>query len=257
LEQLIMNLAVNARDAMPKGGKLRLETRCLNLTEGQRKDFGFIPPGPYVRLSVSDTGCGMDADTIRHACEPFFTTKERGKGTGLGLSTVYGIVTQSGGGIQIESTPGAGTAVHICLPEAAPGTAHLEIIARASLSKGTEYILLAEDEDNVRSLIAGELTRLGYRVIEAGNGVEALQLASAAPQSFDMLITDIIMPKLGGQELSEKILEICPTIKIIQMSGYSDAPQSLSGDEIPNVEHLQKPFDLASLAATVRRALDR
>jgi PAS domain S-box-containing protein len=242
LEQLIMNLAVNARDAMPKGGKLHLETRCLNLKEGQRNDFGFIPAAAYVRLSVSDTGCGMDADTISHAFEPFFTTKERGKGTGLGLSTVYGIVTQNGGGIQIESAPGAGTTVHICLPQAAPGIAHSEIVARTSRSNGTECILLAEDEDNVRSLIAGELTRLGYRVIEAGRGVDALQLATKAPQSFDLLITDMIMPMLSGHELSQKILDICPAIKIIQMSGYNDARQSTPGDEIPNVENLQKPF---------------
>jgi two-component system cell cycle sensor histidine kinase/response regulator CckA len=257
LEQLIMNLAVNARDAMPNGGKLHLETRCLNLNESQRKDFGFIPSGVYVRLSVSDTGCGMDADTISHAFEPFFTTKERGKGTGLGLSTVYGIVTQNGGGIQIESAPGAGTAFHICLPATGPGTTLAEVSPHPSPLKGTECILLAEDEDNVRSLIACELTRLGYRVVEAGNGVDALQLACDAPQSFDMLITDMIMPKLGGHELSARIRELSPAIRIVQMSGYDEAPQPPSGDGPPGIEHLQKPFDLASLAAIVRRVLDQ
>ncbi|HEY4900273.1 MAG TPA: PAS domain S-box protein [Terriglobales bacterium] len=256
MEQLIMNLVVNARDAMPKGGKLNIETRIVNLDVGECKAFGYIPPGDYVQLSVSDTGCGMDAATISHVFEPFFTTKERGKGTGLGLSTVYGIVTQNGGGIQVDSTPGAGTTFHVCLPVVGPAVQRAEIQKCIALTRGTESVLLAEDEDAVRSLISDELGRLGYRVVEARNGLEALQLAKDAPGSIDVLITDMIMPKLGGQELSERIREVCPAIKIVQMSGYTDPPQQPSADQCLANLHLQKPFDLETLAATVRHVLD-
>ena len=256
LEQLIMNLVVNARDAMPKGGKLHIESKCVNLDDGMCKTFGFISPGAYVQVSVSDTGCGMDAATIRHVFEPFFTTKEPGKGTGLGLSTVYGIVTQTGGGIQIESTPGAGTTFHICLPVSAPSASSGKIQVRLALSRGTESILLVEDEADVRSLISGELVRLGYKVVEAGNGVEALRLAADAPGSIDLLISDVIMPKMGGQELTKKIREVCPTIKIVHMSGYNDGPLLVTDESGTGIPHLQKPFNFETLAATVRQVLD-
>jgi len=257
LEQLIMNLVVNARDAMPKGGRLHIETRCVNLDERACRGFGNLSPGAYVRLSVSDSGCGMDASTISRAFEPFFTTKERGKGTGLGLSTVYGIVNQNGGEIQIESTLGAGTTFHICLPVAESRVFFEEVKERLALPKGTENILVAEDEEDVRSLISGQLGRLGYKMMEAGDGVEALRLAVDAPRSIDLLITDMIMPKMGGQELSDRIREIWPTIKIINMSGYNDTPQPPSNERCPTIQHLQKPFTLETLAATVRRVLDQ
>jgi PAS domain S-box-containing protein len=256
LEQLVMNLVVNARDAMPKGGKLHIDTSCINLDEWSSKAYGNLQPGDYVQLSVSDTGCGMTAAAIDRAFEPFFTTKERGKGTGLGLSTVYGIVAQNGGGIHIDSAPGAGTTFHICLPIAEPAGERAKIPEYIALTKGTENILLAEDEEAVRSLISNKLTRLGYKVMQAGNGAEALQLAMDAPGSIDVLITDMIMPKLGGHELSARIRKICPAIKVVQMSGYNDAPQPSSGDHGPSIQ-LQKPFDLETLAATVRQVLDQ
>ncbi len=253
-----MNLVVNARDAMPNGGKLHIETRCVDLNEMACKAFGNLSPGTYVLISVSDTGCGMDAATTRHAFEPFFTTKERGKGTGLGLSTVYGIVTQNGGGVQVESTLGSGTTFHICLPVVGPGRPAAKTQQRLPLPQGTESILLAEDEEPVRSLISCELGRLGYKVVEAGNGLEALQLARKFPQSIDLLISDVIMPKMGGQELAEKIREICPSIKIVQMSGYNDAPPQLfDGGHSGGIPHIQKPFDFETLAATVRQVLDQ
>ena len=215
LEQLIMNLVINARDAMPKGGRLHIETCCVNLDKKACKAFVNISPGAYVRLSVSDNGCGMDAATTTRAFEPFFTTKERSWSTGLGLSTVYGIVTQSGGGIQVESEPGAGTTFRIYLPGAEPKVCLEKIRERLATAKATESVLVAEDEDDVRRLISSELGRLGYRVLEAGNGVEALQLANDFPRSIDLLISDMIMPRMGGQELADKIRESQPEIKVV------------------------------------------
>ena len=257
LEQLIMNLVVNARDAMPKGGKLHIETSCINLDEWSSKAFGNISPGPYVRISVSDTGCGMDPATMNRAFEPFFTTKERGKGTGLGLSTVYGIVTQNGGGIQIDSSLGAGTTFYVCLPAVESRASRKEIGERLPLPQGTERILVAEDELDVRSLISGQLGRLGYEVLEAGNGAEALQLAKTSSQPIDLLVSDVIMPRMGGHELADRIREVCPTIKIVQMSGHNDIPEQPYDDKRPWIRHLQKPFTLESLAAMVRQALDQ
>jgi two-component system, cell cycle sensor histidine kinase and response regulator CckA len=257
LEQVVMNLVVNARDAMPNGGKLHIETSCVTLEEYSAMAFGNLPAGAYVQLSVSDTGCGMDADTMNRAFEPFFTTKEPGKGTGLGLSTVYGIATQNGGGIRTDSALGAGTTFHVCLPVAESAPVRPVIQLRLALPQGTESILLAEDEAGVRSLISGQLGRLGYKVTEAGNGAEALQLAKDSPRSIDLLVSDVMMPTMGGKELAERIREICPAIKIVQMSGYHDMPQSPAYDGANSIQHLHKPFDLETLAATVRHALDQ
>ena len=257
LEQVVMNLVVNARDAMPKGGRLKIETSYVNLNERACRAFGKISPGAYVRLSVSDTGCGMDPATVGRIFEPFFTTKERGKGSGLGLSTVYGIVTQNGGGIQVRSERGAGTTFEVCLPVTEEKVSLEEIKQRLAAPKGTESVLLAEDEEEVRHLISGELGRLGYRVLEAGNGAEALQVAKDSPQSIDLLISDMIMPKMGGQELVDKIREIRPTIKVVQISGYTDTPPPPSDEGCPGIQHLQKPFTLEALAATVRQVLDQ
>ena len=257
LEQVILNLASNARDAMPEGGKLGIDATCVRLDEIESRDFGNISPGAYVQISVSDTGCGMDAATMRQAFEPFFTTKERGKGSGLGLSTVYAIVTKSGGGIRVDSELDMGTTVHVCLPVVESQVSRTEFEENLAPEKGTEYVLLAEDEKDVRSLLAGQLTSLGYTVVEAGNGAEALQLATDRPNSFHLLVTDMIMPTMGGQELSEEIRKICPTIKVIQMSGYNDPPQARSKDHRLDLPHLQKPFKLGALAATVRQALDQ
>ena len=254
LEQLIMNLVVNARDAMPKGGKLSIKTRCIEIDKAAARSFGNVPRGTYVQLSVSDSGCGMDAGTASRAFEPFFTTKERTKGTGLGLSTVYGIVTQNGGGIQVHSALGAGTTFDMCFPLAEPKVSLEEIKERLVPQAGVENILLAEDEDEVRQLISSHLSNLGYKVLEAGNGVEALQVATDAPQPLHLLISDMIMPKMGGQELTNKIREVWPAIKVVQMSGYTKAPPPTG--EMAGAVRLQKPFTLEALAATVRHALD-
>ncbi len=257
LEQVVMNLVVNARDAMPKGGRLKIETTYVNLDQRACRAFGKISPGAYVRLSVSDTGCGMDPATVNRVFEPFFTTKERGKGSGLGLSTVYGIVTQNGGGIQVHSVRGVRTKFEVCLPVTEEKVSLEEIKQRLTAPKGTESVLLAEDEEEVRHLISGELGRLGYRVMEAGNGAEALQVAKDSPQSIDLLISDMIMPKMGGQELVDKIRKIQPTIKVVQISGYTGNPQPPSDESRPGIQHLQKPFTLEALAATVRQVLDQ
>ena len=256
LEQLIMNLVVNARDAMPKGGKLRIETNCLNLDEQSAEAFGKLSRGAYAQISVADNGCGMDTDTMRRAFEPFFTTKERGKGTGLGLSTVYGIVTQNGGGIQIESTPGEGTTFRICLPVAKSKPAFQKIDVPVAMPRGTESILLAEDEEGVRSLIGGQLSGLGYQVMEACDGLDALQLARGATGAIDLLISDVIMPKMGGPELSKRIREIWPAIKIIQISGYNDTQQYPSSEGSHAIRHLQKPFNFETLAGKIREVID-
>ena len=257
LEQVVMNLVVNARDAMPKGGKLHIGASCVSLNDETRKAFGYISAGPYVQLSVSDTGCGMSAETIKHVFEPFFTTKEPGKGTGLGLSTVYAIVTQHGGGIRIDSRLGAGSTIHICLPVAKHHPSVVDVQEHSAPQSGTERILLAEDQEDVTLLISGQLASLGYNVVAASDGGEAFRLATSSPQAFDLLITDMIMPKMGGQELAEKIRHVCPGIKIVQMSGYNDTPKPFFDDERPNLLHLQKPFTLSSLAEVVRHALDQ
>jgi PAS domain S-box-containing protein len=257
LQQVVMNLVVNARDAMPTGGKLHIEASCVNLNDESRRALGCISAGPYVQVSVSDTGCGMDAETKRHVFEPFFTTKERGKGTGLGLSTVYGIVTQNGGGIRIDTALGVGSTFSICLPVAERKVVVLDPQNDLAPQRGTERVLLVEDQQDVTLLVAGQLASLGYNVVAASDGAEAFRLATASPRAFDLLITDMIMPKMGGQDLAEKIRRICPAIKVVQMSGYNDTAQPPFVGERPNLLYLQKPFTLKALAAVVRRALDQ
>jgi signal transduction histidine kinase/CheY-like chemotaxis protein len=257
LEQVVMNLVVNARDAMPTGGKLHIEASCVNLNDESRRALGCISAGPYVQVSVSDTGCGMDAETKRHVFEPFFTTKERGKGTGLGLSTVYGIVTQNGGGIRIDTALGVGSTFSICLPVAERKVVVLDPQNDLAPQRGTERVLLVEDQQDVTLLVAGQLASLGYNVVAASDGAEAFRLATASPRAFDLLITDMIMPKMGGKELTEKIRRICPAIKVVQMSGYNDTAQPPFVGERPHLLYLQKPFTLKALAAVVRRALDQ
>ena len=256
LEQVIMNLVINARDAMPTGGEIHIETSIANLDE---RDHGFVPrlvPGTFVILSVSDNGCGMDNETVKHIFEPFFTTKGRGTANGLGLFTVYGIVAQNGGGIRVDSTAGAGSTFQVCLPVSQPSVAANEVLERAAFPPATERILLVEDEPAVRSLICGQLRRLGYTVLEAGNGAEAMQLATDDPGSFDLLLTDMIMPRMGGRELSARIREVCPTARVVQMSGYDKDPAMVFYDDHPKFSRLQKPFTLETLAAIVRRAFD-
>jgi PAS domain S-box-containing protein len=260
LEQVIMNLCVNARDAMPSGGTLTIATANVVVVEhrwqpGQPSE---LKPGAYVMLAISDTGIGMDAATQARIFEPFFTTKERGKGTGLGLATVYGIITQSGGHITVHSQPGRGTTFRIYLPQVAPAPEHPEVPAVAdSLPRGTETILLVEDEDGVRSLARSALQRQGYSVIEACDGTDALARYMHHAGRVDLLLTDVVMPRMGGPDLAQRIQVLQPDIRVLYMSGYTDSSLVHAGVAAESVAFLQKPFTPDALARKVREVLDR
>jgi signal transduction histidine kinase len=258
LEQVIMNLVVNARDAMPGGGKLTIETGNVVLAEGlEARQLG-VPPGPYVTLFISDTGVGMGHETQSHLFEPFFTTKNPGRGTGLGLATVYGIVRQSGGAINITSEPGRGTAAHIYLPRA-PEKAEMPVIDRPPVLlplTGGETILLVEDEARVRKLIADVLTGRGYRVLEATRGEEALRITKAHGEEIDLAVVDVVMPEMNGPELIRQIRPICPQLRVLYISGYTDEAMVHHGIAQSGAAFLQKPFVPDQLARKVRDVLD-
>ena len=255
IEQVIMNLAVNARDAMPNGGKLVIETKNFMMDESYARQHPPAVPGPYILLRISDTGKGMDAETLSHIFEPFFTTKAQGKGTGLGLATVYGIIKQSGGFIWVASELDQGTTFEIYFPrvndpiDVAPSRTRDEVSVR-----GTETILLAEDEDAVRELIAGFLNQNGYHVLEAKNGMEALTIAESG-RRIDLLLTDMVMPKMGGWELTQRVATRRPELKILHMSGYSEYTPTLSSNEVGDL--MQKPFSMDELGRKIREALKK
>lgn len=257
LEQVLVNLVVNARDAMPKGGTLTIETAQVDLTRSPVYHLTPLPPGPYVRLAISDTGCGMDRKTQSHIFEPFFTTKGEGKGSGLGLSTVFGIVTQCGGAIDVTSRVGHGTRFDLYFPSVESDI--LTIAPTEPLGqpqKGTETILLVEDEASVRTLIRDELRKLGYRVIEAKNGIEACLLATQQAGSFQLLLTDVGMPGMGGRELAQHLSVIKPDLRTLFISGYMDDVGIMAGQEEGTSSFLQKPFTPEVLARAVRNLLD-
>ncbi|RMF05813.1 MAG: hybrid sensor histidine kinase/response regulator [Chloroflexi bacterium] len=258
IEQIIVNLAVNARDAMPTGGTLIIETRNVVLTDPAALNILDVGTNEYVMLSVTDTGVGMSKEVKQHIFEPFFTTKTEGKGTGLGLATVYGIVKQIGGAIQVESEEGDGARFEIYIPRAveAPAGGMLEESLLHHRLQGTETVLLVEDSSAVRELITLTLNARGYHVIKAGNGEEALRLFKERSHEIDLLLTDMIMPKMGGKELAERILEMCPDMKVIYTSGYSNDMISAYGILEPNIAFLQKPFSPIDLVSTVRAVLD-
>jgi two-component system cell cycle sensor histidine kinase/response regulator CckA len=259
IEQVIMNLAVNARDAMPSGGKLTIETSNVTLAEEDSRFHAPLKPGDYIQLTISDTGAGMDAETQSHIFEPFFTTKGQ-RGTGLGLSTVYGIVKQSGGYIWVYSEPGKGTAFKIYLPRVAEfADAPAQIVESADaapVEPGTETILLAEDETNLRYLARQFLEKQGYRVLEAADGAAAIQIAVAHEGVIHLLLTDVIMPGMNGRELAQRISEIRPNTKVLYMSGYTENVIGHNGTLDAGVRLLQKPFTLRDLKSKVREVLD-
>ncbi len=257
LEQVLVNLVVNARDAMPKGGTITIETAQVELTRSPVYHIAPLQPGSYVRLAVSDTGCGMDLKTQAHIFEPFFTTKGEGEGTGLGLSTVYGIVTQCGGAIDVTSRVGHGTRFDLYFPSVESDiqtTTPTQPSGRPQ--RGTEMILLAEDEPSVRTLVRDELQKLGYKVVEAKNGVEACLLATQQAESFQLLLTDVVMPVMGGRELAQHLSVINPELRTLFMSGYMDDVGIMAGQEEGTTSFLQKPFTPEMLASSVRNLLD-
>jgi PAS domain S-box-containing protein len=255
IEQVIMNLAVNSRDAMPRGGRLTLETANVEARSPIAYRHFLVPAGTYATLAVTDTGSGMDPDTLEHVFEPFFTTKEQGKGTGLGLPTVYGIVRQSGGNVIMRSDPGRGTTVRVYLPrvEAQPDTDHGGAVAR--LPGGSETILLVEDEDQVRVLAREILARYGYRVLEARGATEALAIATRPAGEIDLMVTDMIMPGLSGRELAERLATLQPAMRVMFMSGYADRGIGREGVLDQGTAYLQKPFTPEALVRMVRRVL--
>ena len=258
IEQVIMNLAVNARDAMPSGGKLTIETSNVTLDEEYARHHAPLRPGDYVMIAIKDTGIGMDSETQSHIFEPFFSTKGP-KGTGLGLSTVYGIVKQSGGYIWVYSEVSRGATFEIYLPRVASVEEVAQIAApieHQRVEPGTETILLVEDEANLRYLARQYLEKQGYRVIEAADGAVAMQIAVAHEAVIHLLLTDVIMPGMNGRELAQRISEIRPNVKVLYMSGYTENVVGHNGTLDAGVRLLQKPFNLRDLKRIVREVLD-
>jgi signal transduction histidine kinase len=256
MDQVVMNLALNARDAMPDGGKLTIETSDVVLDESYAARHHGVMPGPHVLLAVSDTGIGMDAETQGRIFEPFFTTKPPGKGTGLGLSTVFGIVQQSGGNIWVYSELGTGTTIKIYLPRAEGSEDEPEEFAPPPTLHGKETILLVEDQDEVRRVATTILRNYGYRVLSASNAGEALLACEKHLRAIDLLLTDVVMPQMSGPELSERILARRPDLKVLFMSGYADGAVVGHGILDSGTDYVQKPLLPEVLARRVRQVLD-
>ncbi|MBI3107446.1 MAG: PAS domain S-box protein [Candidatus Rokubacteria bacterium] len=255
LEQVLVNLVVNARDAMPKGGQVTIETANADLDQRYARQHPGAQPGSYVMLAVSDTGIGMDAETQARVFEPFFTTKEAGKGTGLGLSTVYGIVKQSGGHIFVYSEPGRGTVFKIYLPRVEEPLAQEEPVV-STPPRGTETVLLVEDEDEVRELVREMLEGDGYTVVAARQPAEALEIADQSTGAIHLLLTDVVMPQMAGPQLAETLTAQCRGMKVLYMSGYTADALGRSGVLTPGTSLIHKPFTLSALAGKVREVLD-
>jgi signal transduction histidine kinase len=259
MEQVLMNLVVNARDAMPEGGKLTIATVNVRLDAKHTRQHTDVSAGRYATLSVTDTGIGITSEVKAHLFEPFFTTKEKGKGTGLGLATCYGIVKQNSGHIEVNSEPGRGTTFRIYLPrteeKAKPEPGNLE---NGHIPRGTETVLLAEDEPVVRTMVATILQRQGYRVLQASNGDEALRLAQQhADEEIHLLMTDVVMPQMGGVELAGQFSIERPSAKLIFTSGYTEQPFIHQNTLAPSIEFIRKPFRPAALAYKIREVLDK
>jgi two-component system, cell cycle sensor histidine kinase and response regulator CckA len=257
IEQVLLNLTVNARDAMPRGGRLVIEASNAELDGNYASHHMAVSPGSYVQLAVSDNGMGMTKEVLSHLFEPFYTTKEQGKGTGLGLATVYGIVTQSGGHVWVYSEPGGGTTFKIYLPRAEGEVEEqLPVIQEAIPIDGTETILLVEDDDMVRNMICETLKQHGYIMLSAANGGEALKLCDECDGAIDLLVSDVVMPGMNGRELAEVLAESFPQMKTLFISGYTDQGIVHNGILDPETDFLQKPFRLETLGRKIRQILD-
>lgn len=255
-EQVVMNLVVNARDAMPTGGKLTVEVTELVVDETFAKDHHGMTAGPHVMLSVSDSGVGMSRETQEHVFDPFFTTKPPGFGTGLGLSTVFGIVKQAHGGVWVYSELGKGTTFKVYLPTAAPAVAPFRATVPPVNLCGTETILLVEDDDQLRVVARTMLQRFGYRVIEAGGPLKALDIAERRGHEIDLLLTDVVMPGMSGPELARRMAESRPGMRVLCMSGYTDDAVVRHGLVGSGIAFLQKPITPDRLTRKVREVLD-
>ena len=258
LEQVILNLVVNARDAMPRGGRLTIATGNIDLDESYVRQHAGARPGPHVRLAVSDNGTGMDKETLSHLFEPFFTTKELGKGTGLGLSTVYGIVKQSAGYISVDSEPGRGTTFTVYLPRVTDEVEAAEFVhTTAEVPLGSETVLLVEDEEMVRALARRILQTHGYNLLEAQDGFQALRLCQEYTGMIHLLVTDVVMPGMSGRAVADHLLSVRPSMKVLYLSGYTDNSIVHHGVMDTGTAFLPKPFTPADLARKVREVLDR
>jgi two-component system, cell cycle sensor histidine kinase and response regulator CckA len=258
IEQVVMNLVINARDAMPHGGVLVLETAMVELDDTYAAAHDGTRPGPHVMLAISDTGSGMDKGVQERIFEPFFTTKGAGKGTGLGLSTVYGIVRQNGGSIWVYSEVGAGTTFKIYLPATDRSAEPLPAAAPSpGTLRGDETVLLVEDDTPLRTVARGILTRHGYRVLDAGGGADALRLHERTPERIDLLLTDVVMPEMSGRVLAERLVTVRPGLRVLYMSGYTD--NVIVHHRVVDAGHelLQKPLTPDILLRKVREVLDR
>jgi two-component system cell cycle sensor histidine kinase/response regulator CckA len=257
LTQLLLNLAVNARDAMPTGGKLTVEVRNADLDDAYARTHPEARPGPHVMLAVSDTGHGIPPDVLPHIWDPFFTTKGPGKGTGLGLAVVHGVVKQAGGHVATDSEVGRGTTFRVYFPR----VQGIRLASRSqqgttAIPRGTETVLLVEDEDTVRVLTRHILADCGYAVLEADDGEEALQVAEKHSGPIHLLVSDVVMPRLGGRELAERLTALQPELKVLFLSGYTDDAVVRHGILQEQVQFLAKPYSVAALAQKVREVLD-
>jgi len=257
LEQAIVNLAVNARDAMPRGGRLRIHTTAITLDEDFTRIHPALRPGPFLRIDVSDTGHGMDAATMAHIFEPFFTTKEHGKGTGLGLATVYGMVRQTGGDVQVTSQPGHGSTFHLYFPTVVESLSAAPEQPSAGAGPGFETVLVVEDETAVREFTAKVLRQLGYQVLTASGGEEAIRVGDAHSAEIAALITDVIMPGMSGRQVADELKRRRTGIKVLFLSGYAEDVIAEHGVLEPGVDFLAKPFRQEDLARKLREVLDR
>jgi len=256
IEQVLMNLAVNARDAMPKGGQLKIQLASATFDEHDANRPVAAAPGRYVRLSVTDTGCGMSPEIVSHIFEPFFTTKEIGRGTGLGLSTVYGIVDEAGGAIEVDTTVGRGTTFHIYLPETSAMLESERVDAAATApATSSETVLLVEDEAVVAKLVAGALDKAGYKVLRAANAQEALVVVRSCTAPIDLLLTDVVMPGMNGRELADEVVKLRPGIRVLYMSGYTDDALLVRGVKTNSAPFIQKPFSMPELTVKIREVL--